>query len=213
MKTEEMIDLLVAGDSPVDQHALRRRFSVALVGGGLAALLLMATVYGVRADLAQVIHTPLFWAKLALPSSLALLALWLCSRLARPGVRGGGVWLLLGLPLLLVWLGGALELAGVPSAAREPLLLGKTWRSCALNISLLSLPTFAAVFWALCGLAPTRLRLAGAAGGLLAAATATMAYCLHCPEMAIAFWSVWFVLGMLVPTALGALFGPRLLRW
>jgi hypothetical protein len=31
--------------------------------------------------------------------------------------------------------------------------------------------------------------------------------------MGVAFWAVWYVLGMLVPTAIGALLGPRLLRW
>jgi Uncharacterized protein conserved in bacteria len=74
-------------------------------------------------------------------------------------------------------------------------------------------PTFIGVFWALRGLAPTRLRIAGAAGGLLAGATATLAYCLHCPEMGIPFWGVWYLLGMLLPTGLGAVLGPRLLRW
>ncbi|WP_371365887.1 DUF1109 domain-containing protein [Pseudomonas sp. QL9] len=213
MKTNELIDLLAAGESPVDRHALGKRFALALLGGGLGALLLMAALYGVRPDLAEVARTPLFWAKVALPGSLAPLALWLCSRLARPGVKGGAAWVLLALPVLLVWLGGALELAGVPAEARAGLILGQTWRTCPLNIALLSVPAFIAVFWALRGLAPTRLRLAGAAGGLLAGATATLAYCLHCPEMGIPFWGVWYLLGMLLPTLLGAALGPRLLRW
>lgn len=36
---------------------------------------------------------------------------------------------------------------------------------------------------------------------------------LHCPEMGVAFWAVWYVLGMAVPAIIGALLGPRLLRW
>ncbi|WP_411353665.1 NrsF family protein [Pseudomonas citronellolis] len=27
------------------------------------------------------------------------------------------------------------------------------------------------------------------------------------------FWSIWYLLGMLLPTLLGAMLGPRLLRW
>ncbi|WP_128576455.1 NrsF family protein, partial [Pseudomonas sp. BAY1663] len=27
------------------------------------------------------------------------------------------------------------------------------------------------------------------------------------------FWALWYLLGMLLPSALGALLGPRLLRW
>ncbi|MDH1161872.1 DUF1109 domain-containing protein, partial [Pseudomonas otitidis] len=35
----------------------------------------------------------------------------------------------------------------------------------------------------------------------------------HCPEMGVPFWGVWYLLGMLLPTVLGAVLGPRLLRW
>ncbi|MGJ7550494.1 DUF1109 domain-containing protein [Pseudomonas alloputida] len=213
MKTDDLISLLAAGEGPVQHNATIRRLGLAVLLGGLAAVLMTAALYGVRSDLAEVARTPLFWAKVALPGSLALLGLWLTSRLARPGVRGGLAWGLLGLPLLLLWLGAALSLAGAPLDARADLLFGRTWRTCALNITLLSLPGLVSVFWALQGLAPTRLRQAGAAGGLLAGSTATLAYCLHCPEMGVPFWGLWYVLGMLLPTALGAWLGPRLLRW
>jgi len=213
MKTDDLISLLAEGEGPVQLNATGRRLGLAVLLGLLAAVLMTVALYGVRSDLAEVARTPLFWAKVALPSSLAALGLWLTSRLARPGVRGGLAWGLLGLPLLLLWLGAALSLAGAPLDARADLLFGRTWRTCALNITLLSLPGLVSVFWALRGLAPTRLRQAGAAGGLLAGSTATLAYCLHCPEMGVPFWGVWYVLGMLLPTALGAWLGPRLLRW
>ncbi|RAS22206.1 MULTISPECIES: DUF1109 domain-containing protein [unclassified Pseudomonas] len=213
MKTDDLISLLAAGEGPVQRNVPNRRLGLAVLLGLLAAVLMTAALYGVRSDLAEVARTPLFWAKVALPGSLAALGLWLTSRLARPGVRGGVAWGLLGLPLLLLWLGAALSLAGAPLDARADLLFGRTWRTCALNIALLSLPGLVSVFWALRGLAPTRLRQAGAAGGLLAGSTATLAYCLHCPEMGVPFWGLWYVLGMLLPTALGAWLGPRLLRW
>ena len=63
------------------------------------------------------------------------------------------------------------------------------------------------------GLAPTRLRLAGAAAGLLSGAVGALVYSLHCPELAAPFLGFWYLLGMLIPTAAGALLGPRLLRW
>lgn len=213
MKTDELITLLAAAEGPVDRHALLRRLALALVAGALAALLMTVALYGIRSDLGEVARTPLFWAKLALPGSLALLGLWLTQRLARPGMKGGVVWALLGVPLLLVWLGAALVLSGAPEEARAELIFGRTWRTCALNIALLSVPVFVAVFWALRGLAPTLLRQAGSAGGLLAGSTATLAYCLHCPEMAVPFWGTWYLLGMSLPTALGGLLGPRVLRW
>jgi len=74
-------------------------------------------------------------------------------------------------------------------------------------------PAFVAVFWAIRGLAPTRLRLAGAAGGMLAGTIATMAYAFHCPEMSVAFLGRLVLLGMVLATLIGALLGPRFLRW
>ncbi|MCI0913934.1 DUF1109 domain-containing protein [Pseudomonas putida] len=213
MKTEELITLLAAGEGPVDRHALARRLALALLAGTLAAVLMTVALYGVRSDLGEVVRTPLFWAKLALPTSLALLGLWLTQRLSRPGVRGGIAWQLLGLPLLVVWLGAAISLFGAPVEARADLIFGRTWRTCALNITLLCVPVFITLFWALRGLAPTRLRQAGAAAGLLAGSTATVVYCLHCPEMQVPFWATWYVLGMSVPTLIGAVLGPRVLRW
>jgi hypothetical protein len=213
MKTDDFISLLATGVAPVDRHALTKRFGVAVLTGAAGATLIMAALLGVRRDLAEVALTPIFWAKIALPLCLMIGSLWMSTRLARPGVRAGGSGWLIAAPVAAVWLAGALVLMAAPDDARLALVLGKTWRVCPFNIALLSVPGFVAVFWALKGLAPTRLALSGAAGGLLAGSTATLAYCLHCPEMGIAFWGAWYLLGMLVPTVIGALLGPRLLRW
>jgi hypothetical protein len=160
--------------------------------------------------------TPLFWAKVAFPMTLALFALALTARLARPAARiQHAASRLAGLtfPVFIVWMYGFALLWVAPPETRLSLLLGETWRSCSFNIAFLSVPGFIALFRAVRGLAPTRLRLAGAATGLLAGSTATIAYCLHCPEMSPSFWAVWYVLGMAIPTGLGALAGPLWLRW
>ncbi|MGE4405538.1 DUF1109 domain-containing protein [Pseudomonas sp.] len=213
MNTDDLITLLATGVSPVDRRVVAKRFGMALLLGLAAALLLIATGFGIRADLAAIAGTPLFWAKLALPAALLLGALLLATRMARPGMRAGNCWLLLATPVALVWAAALAILLAAPAEARWPLLLGSTWRECPWNIALLSVPTFIGMFWALRGLAPTRPRLAGAAAGLLAGAIAALAYSLHCPEMAVPFWALWYLLGMLLPSALGALLGPRLLRW
>lgn len=113
MKTNELISLLATAQGPVDRHALARGLGLALLAGMLGALLLTVALYGVRSDLAEVARTPLFWAKVALPTSLALLGLGLTQRLARPGVRGGALWGLLG--CRCCWSGWA-----PPSACRAP---------------------------------------------------------------------------------------------
>jgi hypothetical protein len=213
MKTENLVALLATGIAPVERHVPAKRFGAALLAAACGALLLMLWRFGVRPDLAAVAQTPLFWEKLAFPLVLAVLALGTAARLATPGRRVGGVGAGLAVPVAVVWLAAALLLWHAEPAERLPLVLGVTWRVCPFNIAMLSVPGFIAVLWAIKGLAPTRLRLAGAAGGLLAGATATVVYCLHCPEMGVAFWAVWYLLGMLIPAAVGALIGPRVLRW
>lgn len=213
MKTDDFISLLASGVEPVDRHALPKRFGMAVLIAATGAVLIMAMVLGIRHDLAEVAVTPIFWAKVALPLCLMIGSLWMSTRLARPGRTTGGSGWLIAVPIVAVWVAAACVLMGAPDGARLAIVLGKTWRICPFAIALLSIPGFIAVFWALRGLAPTRLGLTGAAGGLLAGSTATVAYCLHCPEMGIPFWGAWYLLGMLVPTVAGAVLGPRLLRW
>jgi hypothetical protein len=213
MRTEDLISLLSTGVAPVDPRVSARRFGRALVLGGAGAAVLMAVIFGLRPDLAVVVRTPLFWARLAFPVSLGVAALLLLTRLSRPGTTIGKLWAAPAVPVVVVWIAAVAVLCLAAPDTRIPLVMGHTWRTCPFNILLLSVPAFVAVFWAIRGLAPTRLRLAGAAGGLLAGALATMAYCFHCPEMSVVFWAVWYLLGMTLAGVIGSLIGPRVLRW
>ncbi|MBG7622400.1 DUF1109 domain-containing protein [Herbaspirillum sp. AP02] len=213
MKTDELISMMASGVAPVDRRLPLRQMVQALTLGAVLSLLLMLKVYGLRPDLGVMLGVPMFWIKLAFPSALAMGAMLVLWRLMRPGLRVGAAWAGIALPSLAIWAGGALVLLASPAAQRLPLLMGSTWRSCPFNIALLSVPLFIGIFWAVRGMAPTRLRLTGAVAGLLAGAVATMVYCLHCPEMEAPFWGVWYFLGILVPAFAGLLLGPRLLRW
>jgi hypothetical protein len=93
------------------------------------------------------------------------------------------------------------------------LVLGSSWQSCPVNITLLSLPALVLLLAIARSLAPTRPRLAGGAIGLLAGALGTLVYLLHCPELQAPFVATWYVLGMAIPAVLGALVGPRALAW
>ncbi|MBN3723131.1 DUF1109 domain-containing protein [Burkholderia sp. Ac-20379] len=213
MKTDDLISMLATGAPRVDRHASTKRFAAAVAAGVVGAFVLMLAVLGVRHDLAEIVCTPLFWAKVALPLAMAAGALATVAKLARPGARAARPGLLIAWPVLVVWIAAAAILAGTPPGERLAIVLGATWRVCPLLIAMLSAPGFVAIMAALRSLAPTRLALTGAVGGLLSGALATLVYCLHCPEMGVPFWGVWYLLGMLVPTAAGALIGPRVLRW
>jgi len=213
MKTDELIHALVADARPVPTWAVERRFALAVMLGLAAAVVLMLGVFGLRHDWAAVWMLPMFWGKFALGGVLALLGLAVVLRLSRPGAPWGRIAVWLAVPPLAVWAVAVADLAAAAPSERLVLLLGSTWRTCPFNIALLSLPTLAALFWAMRGAAPTRLAWSGACAGLLAGALGVLAYALHCPEMQAPFVALWYLAGMLLPAALGALLGPRLLRW
>lgn len=213
MRTEELITMLASGAEAVEPDALRRRYATALGWGAFGATLLMAILLGVRPDLADAVRLPMFWVKLAFPAALFAGALLATLRLSRPGGRLGRAPAAMAAPVLAMWLLAAAVLLGAAPEELDKLVFGDTWASCPFNVAMLSAPMFAALLWAIRGLAPTRLALAGAAAGLLSGAGGALIYALHCPEMGAPFLGIWYLLGMLIPTALGALLGPRLLRW
>lgn len=213
MKTNDFIDMLAAGVTPVERGVPARRLGSALAVAAVGAVLLMTIAFGVRPDLSAVMRTPIFWAKLAFPICVAAGAIMATVRLARPGATVGAGRLVVGVGIAAVWIAGLYAVATAAFGDRLAGVLGQTWRVCPFNIVLLSAPGFVAMFVAIRGLAPTRLRTAGAAAGLAASAIATIAYCFHCPEMSPAFWGVWYLLGMALPAALGALVAPIWLRW
>lgn len=213
MKTDDLVTLLATRAGAVRPNQAVRRYAAALGCGALGAALLMATLLGLRPDLAAAVLLPMFWVKLAFVACLAA-ASWLAAlRLSRPGLRLEWIPGALIAPVLAIWLLGGVVLARADATQRAALFLGDTWTSCPFLVAMLSAPVFVALVWALKGLAPTRLRLAGAAAGLLSGAVGALVYSLHCPELGAPFIAFWYLLGMLIPAAVGALLGPRLLRW
>jgi len=213
MKTSDVVAMLSMGAATGMGAAPSSRFVVAIGWGALGATLLMAIMLGVRHDLADAVWQPMFWVKLGYVLALAGGSLFALSRLGRPGASLAGIGVGLAAPVLTMWAIAALTLAGADTVERAALVFGRTWTSCPLLIATLSVPTFVAMAWATKGLAPTRLRLCGAAMGLAAGALAAVVYSLHCPEMTAPFVGLWYLAGVLVPAALGLLSGPRLLRW
>lgn len=212
MKTDELIVLLAGDAGAVAPRVWRQRYALALGAGVIGAALLMVMLLGVRPDIADAARLPMFWVKLAFPVVLATGALLAAVRLSRPGVALGRAGAMMVAPVLAIWVLAALALLGAP-ADRATLIWGETWKVCLFNIPMLSVPAFVAVFGVMKTLAPVRPALAGAAAGLLAGTLGATVYALHCPELAAPFIGLWYLLGILTPAALGAVIGPRLLRW
>lgn len=213
MKTDDLVTLLATGEGRVTRHAAARRYAMAIAAGVVAATLLMLALLGVRPDLAAAAQLPMFWAKIGYVGSLAAASLLAVLRLSQPGAHLDRVLIALAVPVVAMWALAAYVLADAEPGERMGLMLGATWAVCPFLIALLSVPVFAATMWAMRDLAPTRLPLAGAAAGLLSGTLGGLVYCLHCPEMAAPFIGTWYLIGMLIPAAVGALLGRHLLRW
>lgn len=213
MKTDTWIDVLAAQVAPVDPRAPRRRLMLAAALGLALAIPLVLWRLGLNPGLAGDLQLPAAWLKWGFVVACIVGSGWLVARSARPGSRTMPAWLALGAALLVLWTMAAVQLAGAAPPERAGLLMGSSWRTCPVSIALLSIPALVLLLAAVRTLAPTRPVVAGAAAGLLAGAVATLGYLLHCPELAAPFVATWYVLGMLVPAALGALLGPLVLRW
>lgn len=211
MSTDRFAEFLAKGAGEAPRHIVARRLSPGLILGltssaGLALLLigpLPATVFTTWAP----------WIKLFYVACLVVIAMMLTASLARPVSRT--TWplccALLAFGSMLVW--GSLQFLEAGQSDRSAILFGQTWLICPWMVLGLSVPAFVALLWALRGLAPTRLTQAGAAVGFLAGSVGALGYSLVCPESSVLFVAVWYSLGIVLSTIVGALIGPRFIRW
>ncbi len=213
MKTSELIAMLARGDVAVAPMRVERRFAIGIGLGLSAAVLLMEVMLGARDDFYAVLNMPVFRVKLAFAASLACTSLLGIMRLSRPGARLRHTPAAMFAPTVALWLMAIVTLFSATPQQRMHLILGDTWDVCPALITMLSVPVLIGTLLAVRGMAPTHLRLAGAAAGLSSGAFATLVYSLHCPEMTVPFIAIWYTLGIAIPAVFGALLGPSLLRW
>lgn len=213
MKTDRLIGMLATGVALEHRVDPWRGMSIAVGFGALCSIVLMLKLIPLNPDLDKVLLMSGFLQKLGFSAAIAGLSLMIAIRLSRPGAVIGSLWQALSLPVVAMWLLAATTMLSADPDARAALFFGKTWKVCPFLITMLSAPVFAGTFWAMREFAPTRLRLAGAGAGLFSGATGAVVYCFHCPELDAPFIAFWYLLGMLIPAFVGALLGPRLLRW
>ena len=213
MNTDDLIAKLAGTVPPVKRSAVSRRLALGIAVGAAVSASYVLLSWGARPDLAAAMHGFSFWMKWSYTISLAFGALVVTAQLARPDTqRLHWLWLL-AIPVLLLASVGAFELIRTPQTQWLAMWLGHSWKQCPWRVLTLAMPIFVGLLWSFRRLAPTRLRLAGAAAGLAAGAFAATVYCLHCPEVSAIFVLTWYSLGILLAASFGALVGPRLLRW
>jgi hypothetical protein len=213
VETDDLIHSLAADPAPVARGAVARRLAAGLGAGMAASGLLMLGWLGPRPDLAGAMATAMFWFKLAYTLMTGLFLAAVLMRLSRPGAKVGSAAVTVAGPLLAMAGMAAIRLMQADPAQRMPLMMGGSAAVCPWRIAIIGLPVLAGAVWAMRGLAPTRLTLAGLAAGGCAGAFGAAIYGFHCDETASPFVVVWYTLGMASMAALGGLAGSRWLRW
>lgn len=213
MDTDNLILRLGAEVAPVDSRIVTHRLTFGLGFGIALALILLVFWQGLNPDLAGAMRREFFWMKASYCLALGVPAVFTVMQLARPdGDIGRLIWSF-AVPVIVLSVFAAVELAVTPSREWLAMWLGHSWTACPWKVLALSGPIFLGLLWAFRAFAPTQLRLTGALSGLSAGAIGAAIYGLHCPETSAIFLMTWYTLGIGAAAGVGALIGPRVLRW
>jgi hypothetical protein len=212
MRTDDLVHALVA-DNATRVASLRQVLAWTIAAAFVVSTLIFMAVLAPRPDAIESLGSIRFDLKFVETILLAVTAGTLVLRLMRPEVRGGR-WLLLLLaaPIVLV-LAVLAELVVLPPAGWQMATVSKNWLICLTMIPTLSVPLLIAAFYSLRYGAPTRPRLAGAVAGLFAGGIAATLYASHCIDDSPLFVATWYTLAIGFVAVVGALIGPRVLRW
>jgi hypothetical protein len=213
MKTDELIELLSANVGPVKSGYLRQTFLAALGIGAAAAFCLRLAVYGVPANPLSGQDVRLKVAGLALALSLVVVGAGFLIKSARPGEAGRWPLIVICVLLLSIFSAGAIALALASPSAWSGMVFGAQWAACFFCIPVFAALPFATLVWALRKAAPTRLALTGSVVGLVAGALGATVCAYHYPSSSIPFLALWYGGPIVLCALIGALLGPRLLRW
>ncbi|QUD87581.1 DUF1109 domain-containing protein [Phenylobacterium montanum] len=213
MKTEDLIATLAADATATPKSPFGARLALACGGAAAVSLMILLAWLGLRHDLMAALETRQFWMKAVYTAWLSIGGFIAVARLARPGGRlGVAAWVTAAAFVSMLSMGG-MRMMRTPPAERMADWMGHSWNLCPVRIVVFGIPVFLALTFVLQRMAPTRLALTGAVAGLLSGALGATVYGLACTETSAAFVATWYSLGVGACAGIGALLGPRLLRW
>ncbi len=212
-RTDDIIDSLVKDLKPVAPRALERRLALDLVITLAVSLLLMLTILGLRVDMNEALMLPVFWIKSAYNALLAVVAFLAVYHLARPDGSEGRFFVLIAVIFLAMAAAAGIQLMMSPGETYRVLIMGSSALHCPFLIFAFALPVLAGNILWLRRAAPTDLRLTAFIAGIAAGAAGAWVYSWFCTENGMPFVLIWYSFGILMTGLIGALIGPRLLRW
>jgi hypothetical protein len=213
MKTDELIETLGVTVERVEGRSFRNAFIVALVLGVALAVCVMQAVLGMSPGALRESQWRLLTLIAVFVVGVVVAGSWYLLKAAHPGMSKRGPSALIVALVAAFLCAGIAGLFATDPAARSALIFAPMWTVCLTCIPLFSIGPFIALVWVLRKGAPTKLRSAGAVTGLVAGAVGAGACALHQPGGSLPFIGLWYVAPILLCALIGALLGPRVLRW
>lgn len=214
MQTDELINVLSTNLEPVDPRQLTRGLALAVAAGAAAALGIASLTLGFRPDFSRPVALGALLPKFIFAVGIAVVATLLLARVARPGGEQKTSVAAAAVPFAAMVLLAILSLAAAPRTSWQAMLMGDTWLECLLSISIIAIVPFAVMVWVVRRLAaPTDLARSGAFAGLFAGGVSAMGYAFHSSEESLPFVALWYGGTIALCSLIGAMLGPRLLRW
>jgi hypothetical protein len=212
METEQLIRTLAA-DNTHRARPVGFVLALALLAAAPVSLAMFLSKLGVRPDVMTAMHNPFFDLKFVVTLALAFAAIAVSLHLSRPEMSLKGWWWLLLIPVGILAAGIAGEMMMPQPVPMMVRLIGSNSRICLTAIPLMSLPLLAAALIGLRHGATTRPAAAGAIAGLLSAGLAATLYASHCTDDSPLFVATWYPIAIALVAAVGALVGPKVLRF
>src|SRR6266508_5444440 len=214
------VDDLVATLARDDPRPARLGPTVTVTLAAIAALAVVLTISIawlnppaelVVAELAS--HSRLFVLKLIFTVSIVAAAVPIVRDLSVPGRRVGLGAILAAMPFVVLIVLALRELETLPVSEWPHHVDHAEWLECLWQIPALSTPAFIILVVAVRRLAPTNLVLTGSYVGLLAGGIGAVGHVLHCHDNEVAFVAFSYTAAIMAMALIGALLGPRVLRW
>jgi hypothetical protein len=170
---------------------------------------LMAPVEWTSRQLMQ----PVFLLKIAFLVSLLLASLSIVRDLSSPGRKVSLQLTFALVPFLILAALSYDEVTARHPAGLQHELVHQSIVACLLHVGLLAVPAFAILVFTVKAFAPVDLSRAGLYIGVLSGCIGALGYAFHCHDELITLVAVSYTLAIVQMGLIGALLGPRLLRW
>lgn len=212
MKTEELIDMLSSEVEAVDPRKMARDFL--LVVTAALVFVVAGSAFALGFDWTGRFDNVGFLAlKVVFSLSVLGLATYFLVKHLRPGGERRTVTWPTAVPFIALAAFAMIELSFSPVARWHSLMIGNHWLECIVFILLAALVPSVIIIAAARMAAPTDPVKTGALAGIVAGAMGALAYALHCTDDSVSFIAVWYAAAIILCGFVGAIFGPRVLRW